>query len=184
MNETRIVAETVAQLRRCLAEVPFCAVDSSEPELPEPSTLPSEPDWIGRLRLGDDEWVVVLEAKQSGQPRLAREAANAIPRWTSRYPNAIGVFAAPYVSPAAADILGARTSDTSIFQVIAVSVLTASTFESKDVPTSLPNSGICGRSILPRQNESYGPCFLPPSEAGKLQNWRRRPVSASAKHPT
>ncbi len=56
--------------------------------------------------MGDDEWVVVLEARQSGQPRLAREAANAIPRWTSRYPNAIGVFAAPYVSPAAADILG------------------------------------------------------------------------------
>jgi hypothetical protein len=65
----------------------------------------SRPDWAGKLRVGDGEWIVVFECKQSGQPRLAREAVNAILRWTTRRPNAIGVFAAPYVSPEAADIL-------------------------------------------------------------------------------
>ena len=102
MNEPKLVTEAVSQFRKCLADVPFCVLDSSEPKLPTP---PSGPSWIGRLRLGVGEWVVVLEAKQSGQPRLAREATYAISRWMSRYPNAVGVLAAPYVSPAAADIL-------------------------------------------------------------------------------
>jgi hypothetical protein len=103
MDEPRLVAEAVAQFRKCLADVPSCTIDASELEL---SLLPSQPDWIGRLRLCKGEWVVILEAKQSGQPRFARDAANAISRWIRCYPNAVGVFAAPYVSPAAADILG------------------------------------------------------------------------------
>ena len=102
MNETELVAEAVAQLRKCLAEVPFCNVDPCELKVP---SIPWQPDWTGRLRIDKKEWVVVLDAKPSGQPRVARDAANAISRYMSCCPNAIGVFAAPYVSPAAADIL-------------------------------------------------------------------------------
>jgi len=102
MNEIELVAEAVAQFRKCLAEVPFCEVDPCELEAP---SIPWQPDWTGRLRTDKKEWVVVLDAKPSGQPRVARDAANAISRYMSCCPNAIGVFAAPYVSPAAADIL-------------------------------------------------------------------------------
>jgi hypothetical protein len=103
MADPKLVIDAVAQLRRCLADVPFCALDAGETALESPI---SDLDWSGGLRVGDGEWTVVLECKQSGQPRLAREAANAILRWTAGRPNAIGVFAAPYVSPEAADILG------------------------------------------------------------------------------
>lgn len=102
MSKVELVAEAVALLRKCLAEVPFCEIDPCKLEVP---SIPWQPDWTGRLRMDKKEWIVVLEAKPSGQPRVARDAANAISRYRSCCPNAIGVFAAPYVSPAAADIL-------------------------------------------------------------------------------
>jgi hypothetical protein len=102
MDGSKLVLEAVGQLRKCLADVPFCVMDAEEIASASPT---ASPDWAGRLRVGDGEWGVVVEARSSGQPRLAREAANAILRWTSLRPNAIGVFAAPYVSPEAADIL-------------------------------------------------------------------------------
>ena len=102
MLNSRLVENAVSQLCTYLADVPSCAIAPAKTDLPPP---PSGPDWTGRLRFRDEEWIVVLEAKQSGQPRFAREAANAISRWTSLYPNVVGVFAAPYVSADAADIL-------------------------------------------------------------------------------
>jgi len=103
MAESQLVLDAVAQLRRCLADVPFCTLDAEDTALGLPT---SDLDWAGKLRVGGGEWIIVLECKQSGQPRLAREAANAILRWTAGRPDAVGVFAAPYVSPEAADILG------------------------------------------------------------------------------
>jgi hypothetical protein len=103
MDESKLVREAVAQLQKYLTDVPFCTLEPTEIALASPT---SRPDWVGKLHVGDSEWVIMLQSKQSGQPRLAREAANAILRWTSLCPNPIGVFAAPYVSPEAADVLG------------------------------------------------------------------------------
>ena len=66
-----------------------------------------------------------------------------------------------------------RTSATSIFPAIAVSVSTTCTFESKGTPTSSPDNGIYGHFTLPRQNVSCGPCFLTPNEGWKLAELAR-----------
>ena len=102
MDTQQLVKESASQLRDCLAEVPFCTIDSREFSSP---SVDSGPDYIMRLHLDNKEWNILLEAKTSGQPRLARAAANQLLRYANLYPNAILVFAAPYVSPDAARIL-------------------------------------------------------------------------------
>jgi hypothetical protein len=102
MDGTQLIDESVSQLRNCLGEVPFCTFDPENFSIP---LLPSGPDWMGRLRVEDEERIVLLEAKMSGQPRLVREAANQFLRWIDQYPDAIRIFAAPYVSPDTAKIL-------------------------------------------------------------------------------
>jgi len=49
-------------------------------------------------------WQIVVEVKTNGQPRLARDAVNQLLRCRSAFPEAYGVFMAPYVSPQAADV--------------------------------------------------------------------------------
>jgi hypothetical protein len=102
MDENGITKEVVAQLRSCLAEVPFCSIDPDAGEVP---SVPSGPHCIVRFRLDDEEWIVLLEAKNSGQPRVARAAANLLLRCANQYANPVLVFAAPYISPEAARIL-------------------------------------------------------------------------------
>lgn len=48
--------------------------------------------------------LLIGEVKSSGQPRLARDAINQVLRYTASFPNAYGVFVAPYISPQAAQI--------------------------------------------------------------------------------
>lgn len=102
MDKLRLIDEAVEQLYKRLADVPFCTLQAQAPL--SQSSL-AGPDWTGRLRVGDDERPVLLEADTSGQPRRAREAANTFLRWNNLYPTAARVFAAPYVSPDAAEIL-------------------------------------------------------------------------------
>ena len=47
---------------------------------------------------------IVVDAKVNGQPRLAREAINQLLRFRSAFPEAYGVFIAPYISPESAEI--------------------------------------------------------------------------------
>ena len=103
MDKHRLIDEAVARLGKCLADVPFCAL---EPGARSAGTTPEGPDWVGSFRVDGEEETVLLQADTSGQPRRAREATNALLRWNSLYPGAIRVFAAPYVSPDAAEILG------------------------------------------------------------------------------
>jgi len=48
--------------------------------------------------------VLILEVKTNGEPRFAREAVNQLLRYCKAFPNAYGVFLAPYVSPRAAEV--------------------------------------------------------------------------------
>ena len=61
----------------------------------------SRPDSLIKLVLSEGEQILLLVVKNSGQPRLAREAANHIFRYREAYPDAYGVFVAPYISPRA-----------------------------------------------------------------------------------
>ena len=102
MNERSIVEVAVGQLQAKLAEVPFCTLEQATNLTPPP---PIELDWAGKLRTADGERLLLLDAKMSGQPRLARDAVNALQRLAGLYPNAVCVFAAPYISADTGKIL-------------------------------------------------------------------------------
>lgn len=88
-------------LRSCLRNVPFLEIRKVESE-PGGEDLP--PDLLISLELSGTERQLIIEARKSGQPRLAREAANQLLRYKERYPGAYGVFAAPFISAKAAEI--------------------------------------------------------------------------------
>lgn len=93
-----IVKETVGALEACLANVPFASVEHVDQE-PEIGGL--RPDLVVSLGCGQE---LVIEVKVNGQPRFARAAANQLLRYCQQLPNALGVFVAPFISPAAAEI--------------------------------------------------------------------------------
>ena len=56
------------------------------------------------VELPEGPRTLVVEAKRSGQPRLARAAVNQLLRYVEGRPRAYGVFAAPYISSNGADV--------------------------------------------------------------------------------
>jgi hypothetical protein len=88
-------------LRACLKGVPFLEVRNTASEVRGEG---GQPDLLVELELAGMKQSLVLEVKRSGQPRLAREAANQLRRYKESHPEAYGVFAAPFVSPRAAEI--------------------------------------------------------------------------------
>jgi len=82
----------------CLRDVPFVR----RTRLRRPAGE-AQPDLVVEADVDGEQWSLVVCAKRSGQPRLAREATNALYRDQSRFRNPYPVFAAPYVSPAAAE---------------------------------------------------------------------------------
>jgi hypothetical protein len=94
LNEQLAVA-----LRKLLADVPFATL---EPALPPGSDIRA--DWVGKLRLPAGERFIFLEAKSAGQPRLVRDAVNQLLRSSRKYPDALCIVGAPYITPEAASI--------------------------------------------------------------------------------
>ena len=93
-----------AAVSECFDDTPFCALRWG------PRETPVGIDRIGRLRIqGVDEHTLLLEVKKSGQPRIVREAVNAIARYRPSFKNSYGIVVAPFISDAAADIL--KTED-------------------------------------------------------------------------
>jgi len=48
---------------------------------------------------------VIVEVKNNGQPRIARDVINSLKRFIAENPSSYGIFMAPYISSRAADIL-------------------------------------------------------------------------------
>lgn len=88
-------------LRSCLMNVPFLEIRKVESELRGED---QRPDLLVSLELSGREQKLIIETRKSGQPRLAREAANQLLRYKEGYPGAYGVFAAPFISTKAAEI--------------------------------------------------------------------------------
>jgi len=88
-------------LRSALDEIAFAqVVEIRRPRDRSEATV----DWLARVRLPDRELWLLVEVKSLGEPRLAREAANQILRDRAGFPEAYGVFIAPWVSPKAAEV--------------------------------------------------------------------------------
>ena len=88
-------------LRSCLGKVPFVKIIAIKKE---PGKGSIKPDFLVKLALPDGEQNLVVEVKNNGQPRLAREAVNQLLRYRDTFVGAYGVFIAPYISPKAAEI--------------------------------------------------------------------------------
>ncbi len=103
LNLEQIEREAADALRACLEEVPFARLaDVQEQPGSGGSVL------VARVGLPDTEQILVVAAKRNGQPRIVRDAVNALRRYVPQYPNAYGVFVAPYVSERSAAICEAE----------------------------------------------------------------------------
>ena len=85
----------------CLEGVPF--VEATRFDL-QPAQYEAQLDMLVHLDLPDGQAVIVAAVTSRGEPRFARAAADQIARAVRMFPRAYGVFVAPFVSPAAADI--------------------------------------------------------------------------------
>jgi hypothetical protein len=99
MKEIDIEKKAPEVLRAVFEEIPF--VRSAEIQRCEQI---AGPDFSLSLKLENSDVTILVEAKNSGQPRLARDAVNQLLRSLSERPDAYPVFLAPYISPSAGDI--------------------------------------------------------------------------------
>jgi hypothetical protein len=88
-------------LSACLENIPFMKVAEVRSEKGEAE---NSPDRVFRLTTSEGEKVLIAEVKNSGQPRLARGAVSQLLRYRNVYPGSYGVFMAPYISSASAEI--------------------------------------------------------------------------------
>jgi hypothetical protein len=92
-------------VRDLLQEVPFLKVTRIE----SPGRISgAKADLVARVRGPATKRLLIFEIKSSGEPRLARQAANQLAQYLQRYKAGYGVFLAPYVSRKAADVCKAQ----------------------------------------------------------------------------
>lgn len=101
MKEVDIERGAEDALLACLADVPFLQVEPAQKEVPING---NRLDLLVKLRLPDSQQTLACEVRNSGEPRVVREAVNQLLRYRQSLPAAYGVVVAPYLSPAAAEI--------------------------------------------------------------------------------
>jgi hypothetical protein len=99
VKEADIEKRAPAVLRTVFEDIPF--VRSVEVES---CGQMAGADFRISLKLENSDVTILVEAKNSGQPRLARDAVNQLLRFRSESPDAYPVFMAPYISPSSGDI--------------------------------------------------------------------------------
>ncbi|MDP2181435.1 MAG: type IV toxin-antitoxin system AbiEi family antitoxin [Actinomycetota bacterium] len=104
MKELELIEQLPEALRACLENVPRTSIEATQRE--QLLTNGMRADLIVSLSILGRKRTMVIEAKGSGQPKRAREAADQLKRFLldDRLKGAYPVFAAPYVSEASAAI--------------------------------------------------------------------------------
>ena len=85
--------ESTAQsiLRGTLEKIPFLKIVSIDRER-------SGVDFVVNLALNNKKQALIVELKNNGQPRMAREAVNQLIRYRDSFPNAYSVFIALHLT--------------------------------------------------------------------------------------
>lgn len=91
----------VATFREYLEKVPFLDIVSWKKDARLGEFMP---DLVINVSFATAERVIIAAIRSSGQPRIAREAANQLFRYRDESPGMYGVFLAPYISSEAATI--------------------------------------------------------------------------------
>jgi len=105
MTESEIAALVERTIRGLLEDIPQVKLTRIQPQS---GTSGEQADFIAWIRDPDGTRALIFEAKMSGQPRLARQAANQLLQYLRQYKSAYGVFVAPYVTPRAAEVCTAQ----------------------------------------------------------------------------
>ena len=95
LSEIETSAKSI--LKDTLEKIPFLKVVSIDRQK-------DGVDLIVNLALNGKKQTLIVELKNNGQPRMAREAVNQLIRYRDSFPNSYTVFMAPYISPQAAEI--------------------------------------------------------------------------------
>ena len=105
-KESNFLDRASAAVSQCFEDAPFCVLRWGRREVPVGT---ARIDRIGKLRIqGTGERTLLLEVKKSGQPRIVREAVNALARYRSSFKDAYAIVVAPFISDVAAEILKAE----------------------------------------------------------------------------
>jgi len=99
--EKNIENSAKAALLSCLSKIPFLKViDIQEAYCDKDTRM----DLAVKIEIPDRTLRLIAEVKNSGQPRLAREAVNQMLRCKDKVSDAYFIFIAPYISSKAAEI--------------------------------------------------------------------------------
>lgn len=96
-----ITVQAEQGLRDCLKRVPFLKVLRIRRE---PKLQAVQPDLVATVKMKGRTVKLIAEVKTNGEPRIARNAANQLVRYVDQVPKSYGVFIAPYITKAAAEI--------------------------------------------------------------------------------
>ena len=89
-------------LLKCTGGIPFL---KQPPEIVETEQPDLQVDLVARILLPDgEEKLLLVDAENVGQPKVARDAVNRLLRMIQGQSGSYGIFIAPYISPRAADI--------------------------------------------------------------------------------
>ena len=98
---SEIEGKALDALKACLGRVPFLTIESIEQETRIGDLLLNV---FATVRIAQKLQRIVVEVKGNGQPRVVRSAAYQLLRYRENDPDVYCVFAAPYISPQAAEI--------------------------------------------------------------------------------
>jgi len=105
MKIDNLQEKTLRALNEIIQEVPFAHIDSSRfQELEDKKSGAPFVDGMVVIKFPEREQVLLIETRPSGEPRVAREAANQLYRSRENYPGAYGILIAPYISSRSAEI--------------------------------------------------------------------------------
>jgi len=95
ITEKSLIQQAEAAIRTCLADIPFSEIDEVAVER---GTDESRSGLEISARFGKLRKRLIVEAKSSGQPRIARQAATNLRLLRQSSPSMYGIFAAPFIT--------------------------------------------------------------------------------------
>lgn len=101
MYEDEVLQQGEQAIRNCLDRVPFLKIRDFQVE---PDFSGRRPDFVVRVETIGGEYNLVVEAKSSGQPGIARRAIDQLRVNSEVVPNSYPVLLAPYVTDATAKL--------------------------------------------------------------------------------
>jgi len=99
-NKDSVIDKAAARLASLLREAEFVR----HVEIRKEVRKGTGPDFTAEVFTGEKSFVLLVEARTSGEPRFAREAINQLAASSAMWSHAYPVFAAPYISGKAAAI--------------------------------------------------------------------------------